>query len=313
MKTAELQTEKSICFNSILFATDLSPASASAFAYAAEIARNHNGKLETVYVVPEEPHRAVPLDALPLAMDRPWIEAEAGLKRLAEDRLLGPIQHKERLHRGEVIEVLSGVLEQERPDLLVIGTHARTGVKKLLLGSIAEQLFRLAPCPVLTVGPGASVDALSDKRIHTVLFATDFGPASLDALPYAITLANEGAGKLVMLHVVPPVPVVDVGAYWYPGTDVLERQAVDRERSLDRLRSLITPDLHLSCTLEPQVSFHLMPGAILQAAAESHADLIVMGVRGSGIAAARTSAHLPWVTAHEVVRRAHCPVLTVRA
>jgi nucleotide-binding universal stress UspA family protein len=312
MKSAELQIENSVSLKSILFATDLSPASASAFAYAAEIARANRGKLKTVCVVPGEARMAVPLDPLPLSMDRQLMEAEAGLKQLVGDPLLGGVEHSELLRRGEVVEVLAKIIEQEHPDLLVIGTHARTGMKKLFIGSIAEELFRMASCPVLTVRPALKVEHAHLKPLHTILFATDFGPASLCALPYAIALANEGPGKLVMLHVVPPVPVIDVGPYWYPGTDLQERQEEDRKKSLARLRHLIDSQANVNCTVEQQISFNLMPGAILQAVAGCHADLIVMGVKGSGIGAARTSAHLPWATAHEIVCHAPCPVLTVR-
>lgn len=313
MKTAEFQTGESVLLKSILFATDLSPASAAAFAYAAGMARAHHGKIETVHVIPSEARTAVPLDPIPLTMDREWMQGEAVLKQLAGGSLLERVEHKELLKRGNVMEVLLDLIEQENPDLLVMGTHARTGVKKLFLGSVAEELFRLAPCPVLTVGPRVEAKAVMDGQPQTILFATDFGPASLHALPYALALANESHGKLVLLHVIPPVPTLDIGPYWYPGTDLEKRQDADREKTMARLWSLVPDSGEPQCIIEPQVSFNLMPGAILQASWENAANSIVMGVKSSQIASAHTSARLPWATAHEVVCHAHCPVLTVRA
>jgi nucleotide-binding universal stress UspA family protein len=200
-------------------------------------------------------------------------------------------------------------IKRKKIDLLVLGTHGRTGLKKLVIGSTAEELFRCAPCPVLTVGPSAA----RIGPVRRVLFATDFGPSSLQALPYAIDLANSTGGELTLLHLVSPFPVDYVGPLWYPGDDVVEREEVVGKQRMKQLRDLLPSNSGLKCGVKHLIEFHFVPEGILDAARACQADVIVMGVKQSSMSASRLAAHMPWAIAHEVVCRAACPVLTVRA
>ena len=94
------------------------------------------------------------------------------MAQLAEDSRLKHLRHATTLKRGRVWDVLSSAIRNERFDLLVLGTHGR-GLKKLALGSIAEEVLRLASCPVLTVGPHVTGNGQDFKNI---LFATDLVP-----------------------------------------------------------------------------------------------------------------------------------------
>ena len=98
--------------------------------------------------------------------------------------------------------------------MLVLGTHGRAGLGKLLIGSVAEEVFRRASCPVMTVGPHASSKVQNEIHFQHILFATDFSPDSLAALPYAVSLAKEDQAKLTFLHVVeqPAAGIVDLDA-----------------------------------------------------------------------------------------------------
>src|SRR5207244_7706673 len=92
-------------------------------------------------------------------------------------------------------------------------TRGRHGLKKLVLGSGAEQIFRQADCPVLTVGPNVEVPAGDAAAFRHIVFATDFSAGSLHALPYALSLAEENEATLTFLHVmamVLPQQQVDV-------------------------------------------------------------------------------------------------------
>ena len=84
---------------------------------------------------------------------------------------------------------------------MVVGTRGRAGIGKALLGSVAEEILRHAPCPVLTVGPQACHETGRRGRMASILFATDFGAASLAAAPIAVSLAEEYQAKLTFLHV----------------------------------------------------------------------------------------------------------------
>jgi nucleotide-binding universal stress UspA family protein len=128
-------------------------------------------------------------------------------------------------------------------------------------------------------------------------------------LPYAISLAKEDAAQLVMLHVLAPIPTLNASPPWYSRAELIEQQEPARQRILDRLAQLIRKDEHLSFAAEFVAPFDTLPWGILNVAEEREADLIVMGVNRAAFV--RASAHMPWAVAHEIVRYAKCPVLTV--
>jgi nucleotide-binding universal stress UspA family protein len=137
-----------------------------------------------------------------------------------------------------------------------------------------------------------------------VLFATDFGPASLKALPYAASLAHKNQSRLVLLHVLPPVPVVEPGTLWYLGSGIDKMRTAADAAARARLRELVPHDLGA----EYMVEFGDPVDGILKTAARCEAGLIVIGVKKASAA----SVHLPWAIAHQIVDEAECPVLTVR-
>ena len=305
-----IDVKQSVSFKNILLATDFSEVSRKAVPYAAAIASRYGSKIYVVHVIPPEPRTPVPMEHLP-ELDRGRLTAERNMKAFLRGDELREIHHEVLLEQGPIWDALSALIQQDEIDLLILGTHGRGGLKKVILGSVAEELFRLAPCPVLTVGPAVPAATAGANAFHRILFATDFGPASLNALPCALSLAIESKARLMLLHVVMPVPVLDVGPNWYVGADLVEQQKTAKARSLGRLRDLIPPDVNLPFDPEFLVDFDFTPDAIVKIAADTHADLIVMGVNQA--ASARASAHLPWATAHEVVCHAKCPVLTVRS
>ena len=97
--------------------------------------------------------------------------------------------------------MLSAMAEKHEINLIVIGTHGRRGVEKMLLGSIAEEILRCAQGPVLMVGPESSVAPETEARPRRILYATDFSPESEPAMHYACTLAKEYKATLFFLHV----------------------------------------------------------------------------------------------------------------
>jgi len=79
--------------------------------------------------------------------------AESKMADMAGSELFKGIMHTELVREGEVADVLSDLVRQDHIDLIVLGTEGRTGLRKFLLGSVAEVVFRTAECPVLTLGP----------------------------------------------------------------------------------------------------------------------------------------------------------------
>jgi nucleotide-binding universal stress UspA family protein len=288
-----------IGLKNILFLTDFSEPSSIALPYAAMIARAYGAKVTALYVAVPSAYTYMTPEMSTTLLDAPDDAAKTEMARV-EAELAG-------LPREVIIErnigvwpVLTDLLPEREIDLIVLGTHGRTGVKKAVFGSTAEEIFRRTTVPVLTIGPSVRRSAHNGGRFQCVLFATDFNSVSNVAASYAISLAQENLSRLVLLHVLPAPK---------PGKSKLVELSV--AEALHRIVDLLPPDAELWCRPETIVE-HGEPGdQILAAAERCGADLIVLGVRGldtlTGLATRVARA-----TAYEVVAHAPCPVLTVR-
>lgn len=299
MKTVE--AGERIALKSMLFATDFSPHSDLAMPYAAAIARHYGAKLYGAHVVSSEDYLFTAPDLWPAHMEQEKQLQREVVQRI--DRSLGAIPHEALFGVGDVWSVISRFLEEHSIDLLVVGTHGRTGTRKLLVGSIAEKLFRQAACPVLSVGPNVAGKSESQIEFRRILFATDFGQQSLAALPYALSFAEEDQSELVLLHVVtqPPAGI----------SNVEEVKASLKQR----LEALVPPEAESWCrpisAVEFGPQFARPAERIVDVARERAVDLIVLGVRSTS-SAINTVTHLTHTTAQHVLAHAPCPVLTVR-
>jgi nucleotide-binding universal stress UspA family protein len=179
-----------------------------------------------------------------------------------------------------------------------LGTHGRSGAAKLLLGSIAEEIFRSLECPVLTVGPLANFCEDRSGKFHQVLFATNFSSDSREAAACAVSLALESQAHLAMMYVIPEQEAGDLVS----PTDVSHSVK-------ELLRDAVPVEARGWCNVEYLVKRGNAAEKILETAQHKHSDLIVIDVKkGAGVPGAST--HLPISTAHKVVSRATCPVLT---
>jgi nucleotide-binding universal stress UspA family protein len=284
-------------FRNILFTTDFSSASEAALPYVLAFARWYGSKVVVAHIVPPEPRLGLPLDSIPVAMDQNWQNAEQEMKRFLQSHPFAEVSHEFVVRRGHIPDAVSALVNEHGIDMLALGSHGREGIKKITLGSKAEQIFRTVICPVLTVGPNAAQQSIDFRTLKRILFATDFSSASLHALPYALSLAEENQSCLMLLHLVPLMP------FQKP------RDVEDSVRR--RLRALVPPEASPWLDAEFLMRSEFPPEGILQVADERGADLIVIGVNRARSDWA--AAHVPWEIAYEVVCQAHCPVLTVRA
>jgi nucleotide-binding universal stress UspA family protein len=311
---AQIQPQnQSVGFKQVLIATDFSDASRRALAYAIAIARRYSSALSIVHAIPPEPREPIQMEALPRELNRRRLDAEREMENLGEKPEINEFNHRMVLESGRVWDVLGSVIQREGIDLLVMGTHGRAGLKKLALGSVAEQVLRLAPCPMLTVGPHVPPAGCGPVEFKRILFATDFGAAAAKAFPYALSLAQDCQAKLVLLHMVPPIPVADLGPAIYapPGPaaeEYVKWQQASLDESMRKLRKLIPPNTALAADPEYVAGMDFLPEGILESAATHRIELIVMGANRTS--SPRMAAHIPWATTHEVICRATCPVLT---
>jgi nucleotide-binding universal stress UspA family protein len=290
-----LQASLRLSFNNILFPTDFTTASDDALLYAQALAQCFGSTIYVTHAVTPYPPVFLPMEPIPLELDSIWHDAEASLQHFLALDLLKNTRHEGILERGELWNVLDDVIRRHSVDLIILGTHGRHGLKKLVLGSSAEQIFRKASCPVLTVGPHVGKPPADGPLFRQIIFATDFSAGSLRALPYALSLAEENDAHLILLHVVPLVP--------------LQQQDQVAASARKQLKALIPPEAGDWCRPECVVRFEFPAEGILSLAESQQADLIVMGVHKAVPVAA---SHLPWAIAYEIVCHATCPVLTVR-
>ncbi len=311
---AEIRDQKQkIGFKHVLLATDFSNASRQALAYALAIAKRYSSALSIVHAIPPKPRDPIPMEALPRELNRSQFDAEQQMKRLGENVRLDDLSCHTVIEQGTVWDVLASVIQRESADLLVLGTHGRSGLKKLALGSVAEAALRLASCPVLTIGPHVPTVGPGPVEFRRILFATDFGLAANKAFPYALSLAEDHRAKLILLHMVPPMPSANLGSTAYgPSACAADQytnwQKTMREESRTKLKGLLPPDTKLVAEPECIAATDFLPEGILDVAAKYGTDLIVMGANPTF--SPRMAAHMPWALIHEVVCGAKCPVLT---
>jgi nucleotide-binding universal stress UspA family protein len=312
---AEIKRLETVGFKRLLLATDFSEASERALSYALAFVSRYGSDLFIVHATEPEPREPIPMDPLPRELDRARLEAERQMKRLGKSARLRDLPHNLIVEKGEVWDVLSSVIEREHIDLLVMGTHGRRGFTKLALGSVAEEVLHLAPCAVITVGPNVAPAAAGAVDFHEVLFAADFGKPSNKALPYAVAIAESCGGHLVLLHMVEPIPVAEIAAAAYgppiyAAQELAKWQSARKRESKEKLADLLPSGLKWISPPSFEVGMDFLPEGILETARHFKSELIVMGANPTE--SPRLAAHLPWAMTSEVIRKAKCPVLTLR-
>ena len=288
IKMPEAYPSVDVKLENVLVATDFSPASKEAVLYATAIARRHKCKLFVAHVVTSRSESAL--------MDG-WRAGQAEITAQILANRLDGIEHELIVKSGQVGNELSRLIAEKGIDLVVVGTRGRTGVLKALLGSVAEDIFRRALCPVLTVGPHISGQnpEIGPERI---LAATGFAAHSVLGVRYAIGLAQILHASISLLH------VVTEGSELSP--EAKSRMAAER---IGKLRDLIPATVNLASEPVLLVEFGAAPERILETAAAWLANLIVLGLRHPKEA---PSGRATWARAYEIVSKANCPVLTVR-
>jgi nucleotide-binding universal stress UspA family protein len=297
---ANVQATKRINFKHVLFLTDFSEPSCDALPFATAIARGYGSRVHALHVLVPPGYTYMTPEMAGALLDDQEDTAKTEMERV-EAQLTG-LPRETVIERGTNLwDVVSRLVKDRDIDLIALGTHGRTGLKKALLGSSAEEVFRRSRVPVLLSGPAARVGAHNGGRCSRVLFATDFNAISSVAAPYAVSLAQENQAQLILLHV---LPLPKAGKAMKTG-DLSVAEATHR------LEDLVPLEAELWCRPRTLVEHGHPAARILAAARDSGADLIVLGVRSIN-AMASLATRMRKDAAYEVVAHAPCPVLTVR-
>jgi nucleotide-binding universal stress UspA family protein len=287
-------------FKKILCPTDFSPCSERALRVAARLAAETGAELVITHAW-YLPAAAYTLEApIPVQVEHEiaanaqrdldaavGVAAAAGARNVSS-KLIGGVPWTE----------IVGLLEHQAFDLCVIGTHGRTGLARVLLGSVAEKVIRHSPCSTLAVRPDGEI-----KTFAHVLVPTDFSESAEHALELAATLVQP-KGSITLMHAI-ELPVRYSGEVRDPdfARDLDMRAAVALERAAAKLGA------ETSCKVRV-LSRIGYPGAETLAAidADQTIDLVVMGSHGrTGIKRVLLGS-----VAEKVVRHARCPVLVAR-
>jgi nucleotide-binding universal stress UspA family protein len=293
----------------ILFATDFSQWAQRAEDYACALACSWRASL-TVLSVAEFPPGLNP----DYIVNQQYL---ADLLKHASSQLVDLKGRAERRGIAVTTRIATGIPSEEvisaargeDSDLIVVGTRGKTGLAHILLGSTAERVIRGAPCPVLAVRTEPAdieeVRALSRPvTLERILVPVDFSDCSLDALEYAVVVAQQAKASLMLLHVLEPVSY----GLDFTLSHIRTREQV-RESWTKRLKELTSSHQHSHVAMEFQLRGGLPADSILDSAQTLPCDLIVMGTHGR-----RGISHtISGSVAEAVLRKSHCPVIAVRS
>ena len=296
----------------ILCPIDFSDFSRRALDHAIAIARWYESTVTALHVFSPAPVPA--FGPGPVAFEPIVLTAADRDQLLADTRAFAEAEVAPSVAIGAVVRegnTTAEILDQAssmNADLLVMGTHGRSGFERLLLGSVTEKVLRKARCPVLTV-PRRLPDAVPSGPVvfKRIICALDFSDCSMQALKYALSLAQEADGCLTVVHVLAPDFVGQIGiGEEHVSLATLQRQQEEEARQL--LEKAVPGSAAAFCKTDSMLLRGKPGREILRIASDRQAELIVMGVHGRGAADLLFFGS----TTQHVVREATCPVLTLR-
>ena len=294
----------------ILCPTDFSEFSQHALEQAVAIARWYGSEITALHVFGiSVTAPALTADGGIIALDRTSLmagfqrELEKDLEQFVAPVASAGVTIRRSIVEGEIVRTIVTQASALPADLVVMGTHGRSGFERLLLGSVAERVLRKAPCPVLTV-PRRAPD--TKLRFKHVLCPIDFSDSSRAALKLALSLAQEADARLVVAHVVELLSDGEIREYRM-FTDPGYRENFERA-AREQIAAAIPDAARTFCAIDEVVVIGKAYKEILRLAETREADLIVIGVHGRGAA----DLMLFGSTTQHVVRQATCPVLTLR-
>jgi nucleotide-binding universal stress UspA family protein len=302
---------------------DFSARARKALRYAEAFARQFGSRLHLLHVT--EP-LAYPTDLgyAPVVSG----ELETELQEGSRERLVATVEEVRRtglavegcLRVGRPHTEIAAAAWELKADLVVVTTHGFTGLKHVLLGSVAERVVRHAPCPVLVVreeqrefvptaapAPGSEVPPAVEEplRLERLLVPVDFSEPSRAALGYAGQLARQFQARLRLVHVT-ELPYLDAHL---ADVDTRAFEESARQSSAEQLERLVASQREAGLTVETRLLTGAAWNETVRAAQEDQTQLIVAGTHGyTGLKHALLGS-----TAERIVRHAPCPVLIVRA
>lgn len=296
-----------IKLNKILFPTDFSRCAEQALAHAVFLAEKHDAEIHLLHVI-------TLFEDQPNVVSEEIGETEEMVRKLediAERQLNKAIDSDDMkintsIKRGiSAAPIILEYASDNNIDLIVMGTHGRRGLGHLLLGSIAEEVVRMAECPVFTIRETEKSKSL--EAVNRILVPIDFSNHSGKALAYASDIAQSYNAKLQVLHIIEETihPAFSISGK----SSVFDLIPGIQEDSRNRAEKMIKDSVSNKVDYEIIVKGGRATSDIIKYAKENQSDLIVIATHGlTGL-----EHMLLGSVTEKVVRMAHCPVFTVKA
>lgn len=270
----------------VAVATDFGSCSEHAVEHGMAVARHFGATLHFLHLLRPSQFAFSP-EMIPVLADVALRDYEHLFNRLLRTHRLDGIDCRRWVEQGEIPAIAGEFVARHHIDLLIVGTHGRTGLPRLILGSVAQQIFHNAGCAVLCVGPLAP-GAGPHLQLRRVLFSTDLSPESLAAVPWVLTAVSEWRTELDVVH-------------------VCRSGNPEHNAAMNALAARLAAE-GASCTQGHQLIGN-PTSCVLDFATARQADLIVLGLKPHRALYSGP----PWSQAYDIVRQAPCPVLSIRA
>jgi nucleotide-binding universal stress UspA family protein len=267
-KKAVVDSTKRVLLTKILVTTDFSESADRALEYAVTLVRRYDARIYLAHVITPDPFQFAEPQLAQATYEKVRQAAEEGITDILISGKLRGVPHEVLLEEGSVWPCVEKLIIEHEIDLVVVGTHGRGKIQKILIGSVAEEIFRQADCAVLTVGPGVKGEATREVDLKNILLATDFGAGAERAAAHAFSLAQEHGARLSLLQVIESA-----------AAHTEESVVRQREINIVRMKQLMPKDSENWCKPEFRVTLGAAVEEILVAAREIATDLIVMGAK----------------------------------
>ena len=295
-------------FDNILCTTDFSDYSNYAVPYGIAIAKEFGARLYLCHVIDLKPTAAYGQTIVD------FVEQQKALTDYAQDQLnklmtKQPVEWEPLITVGHAADEITRLVKEKQVDLAISATHGRSGLKRLILGSLTERLVRTLPCPLFSVrSPEKDIAPPSEQkiRLERILVGCDFSDDSNLAFEYALSLAQEFQSELHLAHVIePPIYKHLLKPAAKPADNLRQNM---RDLLNEKFAKMIPDEAYNWCSHQTTLLAGQPYEELTKYALVNNIDLIVLGVRGHGL----VEELLVGSTTDRVVRQAQCPVLSVR-
>ena len=282
----------------VLVAVDFSPASQVAVDFAVSFARKFRARLTLLHVLDTGLGLSLPNEKGGAAKQR-YDEALARLSAFLSPEDQDDLDLQIRIPSGNIEDEIRTAVEDETASIVVMGTHHHRLIRRLLAGSVTEDILRRLAVPVVTVSSDAQT-----KSFSRILYATDLTDSSHDGFTFALDLAQALGAHLIVLHVIEPVPLLLGG-----GIPVVNSSAEKHllfENARRKLAELQSEGARRQVAVVSKVTEGTAPERILEKVEETASELIVLAIHKKSLA----ERALLGSTAERIVRHSNVPVLS---